>query len=40
MGGESCYGGKFQDEFHQRLKFTHRGLVAMANTGIPNDNGS
>ncbi|KRW98209.1 Cyclophilin-like peptidyl-prolyl cis-trans isomerase domain [Pseudocohnilembus persalinus] len=38
--GESIYGGKFQDEFHQRLKFNYRGLVAMANTGVPNDNGS
>jgi peptidyl-prolyl cis-trans isomerase SDCCAG10 len=32
-GGESIYDGPFQDEFHQRLKFTHRGLVAMANSG-------
>lgn len=29
----------FQDEFHSRLKFMRRGLVAMANGG-PNDNGS
>ena len=29
----------FQDEFHSRLKFVRRGLVAMANAG-PNDNGS
>lgn len=28
-----------QDEFHSRLKFVRRGLVAMANGG-PNDNGS
>ena len=28
-----------QDEFHQRLRFVRRGLVAMANGG-PNDNGS
>ena len=32
-GGESIYGDAFKDEFHQRLKFTHRGLIAMANTG-------
>lgn len=30
-GGESIYGSPFKDEFHQRLKFSHRGLVAMAN---------
>lgn len=29
----------FQDEFHQRLKFNRRGLVAMANAG-KDDNGS
>lgn len=28
-----------QDEFHSRLRFNRRGLVAMANAG-PNDNGS
>lgn len=28
-----------QDEFHTRLRFVRRGLVAMANAG-PNDNGS
>ncbi|XP_027330419.1 peptidyl-prolyl cis-trans isomerase CYP57 isoform X2 [Abrus precatorius] len=39
-GGESIYGGVFADEFHSRLKFKHRGLVAMANTGSPNSNGS
>jgi peptidyl-prolyl cis-trans isomerase SDCCAG10 len=39
-GGESIYGGPFKDEFHSRLKFAHRGLVAMANSGIPNDNQS
>jgi peptidyl-prolyl cis-trans isomerase SDCCAG10 len=38
-GGESIYGKPFKDEFHQRLKFTRRGLVAMANGG-KNDNGS
>ncbi|XP_031569109.1 spliceosome-associated protein CWC27 homolog [Actinia tenebrosa] len=39
FGGESVYGKRFKDEFHQRLKFNRRGLVAMANSG-PNDNGS
>nr|XP_006813547.1 PREDICTED: peptidyl-prolyl cis-trans isomerase CWC27 homolog [Saccoglossus kowalevskii] len=38
-GGESIYGKPFKDEFHQRLKFNRRGLVAMANAG-PHDNGS
>ncbi|XP_045159085.2 spliceosome-associated protein CWC27 homolog [Mercenaria mercenaria] len=38
-GGESIYGKPFKDEFHQRLRFVRRGLVAMANAG-PNDNGS
>ncbi|KAH9275051.1 hypothetical protein BASA83_002765 [Batrachochytrium salamandrivorans] len=39
LGGESIYGGPFQDEYHTRLRFTHRGLLAMANTG-PNSNRS
>ncbi len=30
-GGESIYGKPFIDEFHQRLKFSHRGIVAMVN---------
>uniref|UniRef100_A0A1B0CMB8 Spliceosome-associated protein CWC27 homolog n=1 Tax=Lutzomyia longipalpis TaxID=7200 RepID=A0A1B0CMB8_LUTLO len=38
-GGESIYGAPFRDEFHSRLRFARRGLVAMANSG-PNDNGS
>lgn len=38
-GGESIYGAPFQDEFHTRLRFVRRGLVAMANAG-PNDNTS
>ncbi|KAI5620108.1 peptidyl-prolyl cis-trans isomerase CWC27-like isoform X1 [Silurus asotus] len=38
-GGESIYGRPFKDEFHSRLRFIRRGLVAMANAG-PNDNGS
>ncbi|BFZ17118.1 hypothetical protein BsWGS_20161 [Bradybaena similaris] len=38
-GGESIYGSPFKDEFHTRLRFVRRGLVAMANAG-PHDNGS
>jgi peptidyl-prolyl cis-trans isomerase SDCCAG10 len=33
FGGESIYGKDFDDEFHSRLRFTQRGLLAMANTG-------
>lgn len=32
-GGESVYGHPFKDEFHSRLRFVRRGLVAMANSG-------
>jgi peptidyl-prolyl cis-trans isomerase SDCCAG10 len=32
-GGESIYGKEFRDEFHSRLRFTHRGLLGMANEG-------
>ncbi|GMH42994.1 hypothetical protein BSKO_10916 [Bryopsis sp. KO-2023] len=39
-GGESIYGRPFKDEFHSRLRFTHRGLVACANQNEPNTNGS
>ncbi|XXG42438.1 hypothetical protein AAC387_Pa01g2720 [Persea americana] len=39
-GGESIYGGVFADEFHSRLRFNHRGLVACANAGSPHSNGS
>lgn len=39
-GGESIYGGVFIDEFHSRLRFNHRGIVAMANAGSPHSNGS
>ncbi|KAJ1524240.1 hypothetical protein ONE63_010756 [Megalurothrips usitatus] len=38
-GGESIYGHTFKDEFHSRLRFIRRGLVAMANAG-KDDNGS
>lgn len=39
MGGESIYGKAFKDEFHSRLRFSHRGLLGMANEG-PNTNRS
>ncbi|XP_073008007.1 peptidyl-prolyl cis-trans isomerase CYP57 isoform X1 [Typha latifolia] len=39
-GGESIYGVPFSDEFHSRLRFNHRGLVACANAGTPHTNGS
>ncbi|KAI4377525.1 hypothetical protein MLD38_015132 [Melastoma candidum] len=39
-GGESVYGSAFIDEFHSRLRFKHRGLVACANEGRPHSNGS
>ncbi|WAR55315.1 hypothetical protein PtB15_6B54 [Puccinia triticina] len=40
-GGESIYDeGTFKDEVNARLKFTRRGLVAMANLGSPNTNTS
>ena len=37
-GGQSIYGGAFPDEFHSRIKFSHRGIVAMANDGTANFN--
>ncbi|XP_022893930.1 peptidyl-prolyl cis-trans isomerase CYP57-like [Olea europaea var. sylvestris] len=39
-GGESIYGEVFADEFHSRLRFKHRGLVACAGASSPNSNGS
>ncbi|KAH6623040.1 cyclophilin-like domain-containing protein [Chaetomium tenue] len=33
-------GVGFRDEFHSRLKFNRRGLLGMANEGVPNSNGS
>ncbi|KAH6847865.1 cyclophilin-like domain-containing protein [Chaetomium sp. MPI-CAGE-AT-0009] len=33
-------GVGFRDEFHSRLKFNRRGLLGMANEGVPNTNGS
>jgi peptidyl-prolyl cis-trans isomerase SDCCAG10 len=37
LEGESIYGEKFEDEFHSRLKFTHRGLLACAGEKNKND---
>ncbi|KAJ8516888.1 hypothetical protein ONZ45_g5862 [Pleurotus djamor] len=39
-GGESFYGEPFEDEIHPRLRFAHRGIVAMANSGSKNTNDS
>lgn len=38
MGGESIYGGEFEDEFHEEL-YNLRGALSMANAG-PHTNGS
>lgn len=38
-GGESLWGGKFEDEVSPEVKFDRAGLLAMANAG-PNTNGS
>ncbi|ANB13468.1 putative peptidylprolyl isomerase CWC27 [Sugiyamaella lignohabitans] len=41
FGGQSIYdGGMFNDEFNSRLRFNKRGIVASANTGQKNSNGS
>ena len=39
LGGESIYGGKFEDEISKELKHVGAGVVSMANSG-PNSNGS
>ncbi|MBF0489918.1 MAG: peptidylprolyl isomerase [Candidatus Omnitrophica bacterium] len=39
MGGESFWGGKFDDEFSDKIRFDRKGLLAMANAG-PGTNGS
>lgn len=36
-GGESIWGGGFEDEIHDNLRHNQRGVLAMANSG-PNTN--
>mmetsp|Transcript_27700 Transcript_27700/g.71898 ORF Transcript_27700/g.71898 Transcript_27700/m.71898 type:complete len:535 (+) Transcript_27700:245-1849(+) len=39
QGSDSIYDGQpFKDEFHSRLRFSHRGLVACANQNEPDTN--
>jgi peptidyl-prolyl cis-trans isomerase-like 1 len=38
-GGESIYGGKFEDEFDKSLIHDRKGVLSMANSG-PGTNGS
>ena len=38
-GGESCWGGTFEDECDPNVSFDKKGLIAMANAG-PGTNGS
>lgn len=37
--GQSIWGSKFDDEFHDSLSHNSKGIVSMANSG-PNSNGS
>lgn len=39
QGGESLWGGNFEDEFSPQVEFDRQGLLAMANAG-PGTNGS
>lgn len=39
-GGESVFGGHFEDEITPELKFTGAGILAMANSGTSSSNGS
>jgi len=39
-GGQSAAGAPFRDEFHSRLKFNHRGILAMANANEVDANAS
>eukprot|EP00941_MAST-03F_sp_MAST-3F-sp1_P001754 g1754.t1 len=39
-GGNSIWDKPFKNEIHSRLKFSHRGIVAMANGNKPDSNGS
>ncbi len=40
LGGSSIWGKPFKDEIHGRIKFNHRGQLAMANGNKPNSNQS
>ena len=39
-GGQSIYEQPFEDELNQKLKFSHRGILGMANDGTKNSNQS
>lgn len=39
-GGSSIYGHPFKDEFHSRLRFARRGMIAMAHDGASDSNQS
>ncbi len=39
-GGQSLWGGEFEDEFHPELRHDRPGVVSMANTGKPGSNAS